>query len=322
MAMKLAGKLKNLLSLEALSRQQLLSLLDDAETFARPPGAPPARGRDLHGRTVANLFFEASTRTRASFELAARRLGADVLTLDIATSSRNKGETDIDTLHTLAAMGASIFIVRSGVAGLPARLARELNEHCGLINAGEAELAHPTQGLLDVMTIRRHKPGVESLRVAIVGDIAHSRVARSVVRGLLLLGIEELRLVGPESFLPDAGEMPGVTLTNDLQEGLAGADVVMALRIQRERMAAADMPDTGEYFQRFGLSEDKLAVAAPDAIVMHPGPMNRGVEIDSALADGPRSVIREQVANGVAVRMALLATIAQTLDAHTQQGAP
>ncbi len=308
--------LGHFLSLDSLSRQQLLALLDNAGQFIAGPGENPVRGQDLAGRTVANLFFEPSTRTRASFELAARRLGADLLNFDVSVSSRSKGETDQDTLQTLAAMGVSIFVLRTGVAGLPAALAGGLDNHCALINAGEAEVSHPSQGLLDLFTIRQHKPDLQELRVAIVGDIAHSRVARSAIRGLNVLGVAEIRLIAPPAFQPDAAEMPGCSITTDLDAGLAGVDIVMALRIQRERMALAELPDTRDYFARFGLSESRLQRTAPNALVMHPGPMNRGVEIEDAVADGPRSLVREQVRNGVAVRMALLAAVARGLADH------
>ncbi len=306
--------LQHFLAIDDLSRAQLNALLDRAASYVVAPGAQPARGATLRGRTVANVFFEASTRTRASFQLAAQRLGADVLNFDVARSSRSKGESDIDTLHTLAAMGVSMFVVRTGLAGQPATLAAELGPHCALINAGEAELAHPSQGLLDVFTIRAHRPDAEALRVVIVGDIAHSRVARSAVRGLRLLGVRDIRLIGPSAFLPDAREFPDCQLLTNLDEGLIDADVVMALRIQRERMAQSEVPDSGDYFEHYGLNEARMAIARPNALVMHPGPINRGIEIDDALADGPRSLIREQVKNGVAVRMALLETLAASLD--------
>jgi len=310
-------KISHLLSLDDLDSAQFHALLDRAEGFLR---SGKARTDALSGHVVASIFFEPSTRTRVSFEIAAHRLGADLVNLDVACSSRSKGEADKDTLSTLAAMGASMFVLRTGVAGLPAELARHLPAGCGLINAGEAEIAHPTQGLLDMLTIRRHKPNISSLRVAVVGDIAHSRVARSAVRGLGLMGISDIRLIGPESFLPDEGEMPGTVQGSDLAAGINGADVIMALRIQRERMALAEMPDGNDYFQRFGLTEKKLAAAAPEAIVMHPGPINRGVELDDEVADGPRSVIREQVSNGVAVRMAVLTALADSLTESKRTG--
>lgn len=303
-----------LLSLDDLTPDQFFALLDRAENFLTTSMHRQAPG-PLQGRILANLFFEPSTRTRISFEIAARHLGAGFVNFDVMSSSRNKGEADRDTLATLAAMGVSIFVLRTGTAGLPAELAARLAPGCGLISAGEAEVAHPTQGLLDMLTIRRHKPDISGLRVAIVGDIAHSRVARSAVRGLRLMGVKEIRLIGPESFLPDPREMPDTLKGSDLATGIAGADVIMTLRIQSERMPLAEMPDGNDYFQRFGLTERKLAAAAPDAIVMHPGPINRGVELDDEVADGPRSVIREQVKNGVATRMAVLTAIAKSLDA-------
>ena len=322
-------ELHHMLSLDDLKPAQFHALLESAEAILAPPlssplsspGSQPDRGV-LHGRILANMFFEPSTRTRISFEIAARRLGADVVNFDVTSSSQNKGEADRDTLETLAAMGVSIFVLRTGIRGLPAELARHLAPGCGLISAGEAEISHPTQGLVDMLTIKRHKPQISRLRVAIVGDIAHSRVARSAIRGLGLLGVKDIRLIGPDSFLPDPGELPGIDQGSDLAAGIANADVIMALRIQRERMPSAETPDSNDYFQRFGLTERKLAVAAPDAIVMHPGPINRGIELDDEVADGPRSVIREQVRNGVAVRMAVLGALARSLDKADNLEAP
>lgn len=311
--------LRHLLSIDDLTPAQFSALLDSAERILADKSVRTDSGA-LSQRIIANLFFEPSTRTRVAFEIAARRLGAHLVNFEIAHSSRNKGEADSDTLATLAAMGVSIFVLRTAVAGLPAQLAQNLGQNCSLINAGEAEVAHPTQGLLDMLTIRRHKPQVADLRVAIVGDIVHSRVARSAVRGLRHLGVSTITLVGPETFLPDPGEMPDTTQSTDLLAGIDGADVIMVLRIQRERMALAELPDGDEYFARFGLTERTLRAAAHDAIVMHPGPVNRGIEIDDEVADGPRSVIREQVANGVAMRMAILTAVAQSLDNGEGEG--
>jgi aspartate carbamoyltransferase catalytic subunit len=299
------GRLKHLLTLEGVARQTLTSLLDRADSFRVTPGDAPRRHTWLAGRTVANLFFEPSTRTRASFELAARRLGADVINLDIGASSAVKGESLEDMLYTLEAMNVDVFVVRHKDEGVPALMAKHAAPHVHVLNAGEAHLAHPTQGLLDAFTIRRHKKDFAKLSVAIVGDIKHSRVARSAVRALVTLGTRDIRLAGPKSLLPKKGELKGELFT-DADAAVAGADVVMMLRIQKERMQKAAVPSAAAYFKRFGLDTRRLRLAKPGAIVMHPGPMNRGVEIASDVADGPQSVIREQVTNGVAVRMAVL----------------
>ena len=299
------GRLQHLLTLEGLGAAALKTLLDQAERFRTTPGDTPRRHDALVGRTVVNLFFEPSTRTRSSFELAARRLGADVLNLEIGASSAVKGESLEDTLYTLEAMDADVFVVRHKDAGVPELLARHAASHVHVLNAGEAHLSHPTQGLLDALTIRRHKRRFEGLAVAIVGDIKHSRVARSAVQALSALGTHDIRLAGPKSLLPKKGELAG-ELCTDADAAIAGADVVMMLRIQKERIKKASLPTATAYFRRYGLDAKRLGKAKPDAIVMHPGPMNRGIEISAEVADGPQSVIREQVANGVAVRMAVL----------------
>jgi aspartate carbamoyltransferase catalytic subunit len=306
------GRLRHLLTLDTFTRPQIVDILDRAETLLRPPGQLPARGAGLAGRSVANLFFEPSTRTRASFELAAKRLGGDVLNLDVSTSSRAKGESLLDTIYTLQAMQCDIFVVRDAQAGVPVYITEHVAPHVRVLNAGESHLNHPTQGLLDMMTIRHHKPDFESLAVTIVGDIRHSRVARSAAHALRILGAREVRLVAPAPLKPDLEEFPGAVYTDDLDAGLADADVVMALRIQKERMAESDIPDAETYFERFGLTAARLKAARPDAIVMHPGPMNRNVEISPEVADGPQSVIEEQVNCGVAVRMAVLEAIVQS----------
>mgnify|MGYP001812140856 CR=1 FL=1 len=308
------GNLRHLLTLNGLDKDMLVGLLDDAQKFVTLPGDSAARSQSLAGRTVANLFFEASTRTRASFDLAGKRLGADVLNLDVNTSSRKKGESILDTIYTLQAMHVDVMVVRDASAGVPAYIARHVNDHVSILNAGEAEVSHPTQGLLDLLTIRQHKGGFEDLTVAIVGDIMHSRVARSAAEGLHTLGVGELRLISPPALAPDADEMPYAQLLDNLDEGLRDADVVMALRIQRERIGSLDgIPGIEEYFANYGVNSERMELAKPDAIVMHPGPMNRGIEIESALADSPTSVITQQVANGVAVRMAVLERVHRTL---------
>jgi aspartate carbamoyltransferase catalytic subunit len=311
-----AGGLRHLVTLEGLGRDTLVSILDRAESYRRFPGQPAYEGRELAGVTVANLFFEPSTRTRASFDLAGRRLGAHVLTLDMQSSSRVKGETILDTLYTLEAMNTDIFVIRDSEAGLPDFLLEHVAPHVSIICAGEAHVSHPTQGLLDVLTIRAHKRRFVGLKVAIVGDIRHSRVARSAAQALTTLGTTDLRLVAPEALLPAREEFAGAQRFTRIEDGISGADVVMMLRIQKERMAQSAALDEAAYFREFGLTRERLRLASPSAIVMHPGPMIRGVEIASEVADGPRSVIREQVNNGVAVRMAVLALIAATLTRH------
>ncbi len=310
------GSLRHLLTLKGLDKALLTDMLDDAQRFLRPMGGLPARSTSLEGRTVANLFFEPSTRTRASFDLAGKRSGADVLNLDVNTSSRKKGESILDMIYTLQAMQVDIMVVRDASAGVPAYIARNVNDHVSILNAGESDVSHPTQGLLDLLTIRQHKGKIEGLTVAIVGDIAHSRVARSAAHGLQALGVGELRLISPPALAPDPEEMPFARLLDNLDEGLKDADVVMALRIQRERIGNLDgIPGIDEYFANYGISAARMRTAKPDAIVMHPGPMNRGIEIESALADSPQSVIEQQVTNGVAVRMAVLERVARTMAA-------
>ena len=312
-----AGNLRHLLTLKGLERSILEALLDEAEAFVSRPGEPTRRNNSLAGRTVANLFFEPSTRTRASFDLAGKRLGADVLNLDVNTSSRKKGESILDTIYTLQAMHVDVMVVRDASAGVPAYIAQHVDDHLSILNAGESDVSHPTQGLLDLLTIRQKLGRLADLRVAIVGDIAHSRVARSAVQGLHTLGTSDIRLVSPAALAPAADEMPFATLTDDLDAGLDGADVVMALRIQRERIADLDgIPDVENYYTNFGVTHARLKKAAKDAIVMHPGPMNRGIEIESTLADSPQSVITQQVSNGVAVRMAVLERVVQTMAAR------
>ena len=307
-----SGHLKHLLTLEGLDRELLLMLLDRAESYLRPAGEPPARDHALAGRTVANLFFEPSTRTRASFELAAKRMSADVLNLDVNTSSRKKGESILDTIYTLQAMQADVFVVRDASAGVPAMIAAHVQPHVSVLNAGESSVSHPTQGLLDIMTIRQHKADLARISVAIVGDIAHSRVARSACQALRIMGTRDIRLVAPPGMEPDASHYPGATVTGDLNAGLTGADVVMALRIQRERIEQqAGLMSAAAYHDAYGITEQRLLRARPDAIVMHPGPMNRDVEIAGSVADGPRSVITRQVTNGLAMRMAILATVVE-----------
>jgi aspartate carbamoyltransferase catalytic subunit len=309
-----AGRLRHLLTLDGLTRDELNGLLDFAQFYVRQPGDMAARDGSLAGRTVANLFFEPSTRTRVSFELAAKRLGADVVNLDLQSSSRVKGETVLDTIYTLQAMHVDVFVMRDSEPGLPAFVASHVQPHVSVLNAGEAHVSHPTQGLLDMLTIRQRK-GADfgSLCVAIVGDLRHSRVARSSGTALQTLGVGELRLVSPESLMLDPEELPGAKRCTSLEEGLRGADVVMALRIQKERMDTSQIPDVDAFLREWGITGRTIQYAHKDAVVLHPGPMNRGVEITSEIADGPQSAVQQQVRNGVAVRMAVLATIVRNV---------
>jgi aspartate carbamoyltransferase catalytic subunit len=287
-------------------------LLDTAEAIAAATGGKVKKLPILRGRTVVNLFFEPSTRTRTSFELAATRLSADVVNFDVMSSSASKGESLLDTLRTLEAMHCDLFVVRHQENGTPAYLARHVRPGVAVINAGDGNNAHPTQGLLDLFTIRRHKgPDFSRLKVLIVGDIRHSRVARSDLHGLLALGVGELRVCGPAELMPDS--VPGAEVHDDLDRALEGVDVVMTLRLQKERMAQAMIPGEAEYFRRYGLTPERMQRAARDAIVMHPGPMNRGIEIASEVADGHQSVILEQVSNGLVVRMAVMAKLVGAL---------
>ncbi|MGH8178505.1 MAG: aspartate carbamoyltransferase catalytic subunit [Steroidobacter sp.] len=310
------GRLRHLITLDGLSREEITALLDLAQFYVREPGDLAARDQSLTGHTVANLFFEPSTRTRVSFELAAQRLGADVVNLDMQSSSRAKGETVLDTIYTLQAMHADILVMRDAEPGLPAYVAGFVAPHVCILNAGEAHLSHPTQGLLDALTVRQMKGDFAALKVLIAGDITHSRVARSAWQAFTTLGVEELRIAAPEDLMPGPREFAGATRFTDIDTAISGVDVVMALRIQRERMSGARIPDEATYHRTFGVTPQRLARAKPEAIVMHPGPMNRDVEIASAIADGPQSVIQRQVANGVAVRMAVLATIMRNVRAR------
>lgn len=308
------GELRHLLTLKGLERPMLTALLDEAQHFVSPPGSEAIRSRSLAGRTVANLFFEPSTRTRASFDLAGKRLGADVLNLDVNTLSRKKGESILDTIYTLQAMQVDIMVIRDASAGVPAYIARHVNDRVSILNAGEADVSHPTQGLLDLLTIRQRLGRFEDLTVALVGDIAHSRVARSTAQGLHTLGVGELRLISPPSLAAAVDEMPYARTFDNLEDGLRDANVVMALRLQRERFNDLEgIPGPDEYFKTYGINSQRLRVAAANVIVMHPGPMNRGIEIESALADGPSSVITQQVQNGVAVRMAVLERVSKAM---------
>jgi aspartate carbamoyltransferase catalytic subunit len=306
------GSLRHLLTLEGLPRALLERLLERSQSLVRPLGTPPASSRALAGRTVANLFTEPSTRTRVSFELAAKRLGAEVVNLEVQLSSRVKGESMLDTVYTLESLHVDAFVIRDAEVGVPGLVAANVAPHVSVLSAGEAHVEHPTQGLLDALTIRQRKPRFEDLTVAIVGDIRHSRVARSSWHALGTLGVRELRLLAPAALMPEAHEFSGCTRYTDFASGLVGCDVIMMLRIQKERMGQAHLPEAAAYFAAWGLTAERLQLARADAIVMHPQPMNRGIEIASGVADGPQSVIRDQVRNGVAVRMAVLAEVLAT----------
>ena len=306
-----SGQLKHLLRLHGLDRNAILDILDRAQDYVRPIGVVPARDNCLAGLTVANLFFEASTRTRASFELAAKRMSADVLNLDVNMSSRKKGESILDTIYTLQAMGVGIFVVRDASAGIPALIANKVEPHINVLNAGESDVSHPTQGLLDMLTIRQHKGRLDDLTITIIGDIAHSRVARSLTEGLAIVGNNEIRLVAPPGLAPDPALYPGMHITDDIDGAIKGADALVTLRIQKERIKEkSSLMTNHEYLNAYGLTAQRLELAKPDAIIMHPGPMNRDVEIEGSVADGPQSAITQQVTNGLAVRMAILAKIA------------
>ena len=304
------GELIHLLSIEGLSSTLIHQILDTAGTFLSVNDRDVKKVPLLRGKSVFNLFFENSTRTRTTFEIAAKRLSADVLNLDIARSSTAKGETLLDTVANLSAMHADMFVVRHGESGAPYLIAQHCAPHVHVVNAGDGRHAHPTQGLLDMYTIRHFKKDFRNLTVAIVGDIVHSRVARSDIHALNILGVPEIRAVGPKTLVPgDLREM-GVRVCHDMTEGIKDADVIIMLRLQNERMSGAMLPSAGEFFKNFGLTPEKLALAKPDAIVMHPGPINRGVEISSAVADGGQSVILPQVTFGIAVRMAVMSILA------------
>ena len=305
------GELQHLLSTEGLPVAILRGILDRAATFVNVAAGQEIKKIPLlHGKSVFNIFFENSTRTRTTFEIAAKRLSADVVNLSIASSSASKGETLLDTVDNLCAMHADMFVVRHAQSGAAHLIAKHVAPEIHVINAGDGRHAHPTQALLDMFTIRHYKKEFHNLRVAIVGDILHSRVARSQIHALTTLGVPEVRVIAPKTLLPACVEKMGVQIYHDMAQGLRDVDVVMMLRLQNERMQGAALPSAQEYFKYYGLNQDKLAQARPDAIVMHPGPMNRGVEIDSSVADGANSVILPQVTFGIAVRMAVMSMLA------------
>ncbi len=300
------GRLRHFLTIEGLGRTLLTEIMDRAEQFSSLSGRQVKKVPLLRGKTIVNLFFENSTRTRTTFELAAKRLSADTINLNINTSATAKGESLLDTLHNLQAMHTDMFVVRHNQSGAAEFISQHVAPHISVINAGDGCHAHPTQAMLDMFTIRRHKHSFHNLRVAIVGDILHSRVARSQIQALATLGVGEVRVIGPKTLLPVDCKTLGVQVFHDMEEGLQDVDVIIMLRLQFERMQGALLPSENEYYHSYGLNEQKLSIAKPDAIVMHPGPINRGVEISSAVADGPQSVILEQVTHGIAIRMAVM----------------
>ena len=308
------GELQHLLTLEGLPPEVIGRILDTAVPFVSIAERDVKKVPLLRGKTVFNLFFENSTRTRTTFEIAAKRLSADVINLNIGVSSTTKGETLLDTIDNLVAMNADMFVVRHAQSGAPHLIAQHLSaarrDHIHVVNAGDGRHQHPTQGLLDLFTIRHYKKDFRGLTVAMVGDVLHSRVARSLIHGLTTLGAPQVRVIGPQTLLPAGVEALGVKVFHDMREGLRDCDVVVMLRLQNERMKGALLPSAQEFNKHYGLTAEKLALARKDAIVMHPGPMNRGVEIDSSVADGPHSVILPQVTFGIAVRMAVMSIVA------------
>jgi aspartate carbamoyltransferase catalytic subunit len=308
------GELQHLLTIEGLPKSIINHILDTASSFVSISDREVKKVPLMRGKSVFNLFFENSTRTRTTFEIASKRLSADVINLNIAASSTSKGESLLDTIDNLAAMHADMFVVRHSQSGAPYLIAKHLNDtkqnHVHVVNAGDGRHAHPTQGLLDMYTIRHYKKDFTNLRVAIVGDILHSRVARSDIHALTTLGVPEVRAIGPHTLLPGGLEQMGVRVFTNIEEGLKDVDVIIMLRLQNERMSGALLPSAGEYFKSYGLTPERLALAKPDAIVMHPGPINRGVEIDSKVADGAQAVILPQVTFGIATRMAVMSILA------------
>ena len=313
------GRLRHFLTIEGLGRQTLVDILNATESFAGVSDRTVKKVPVLRGKVICNLFFESSTRTRTTFELAAKRLSADVVNFNISTSAAaSKGETLLDTLRNLEAMHVDMFVVRHADSGAAHFIARHAAPGVSVINAGDGRHAHPTQAMLDMFTIRRHKGEFAPLKIAIVGDILHSRVARSQIHALNILGVSELRVIGPRTLIPTAMQSLGAHVYHDLDEGIRDVDVVIMLRLQRERMLGALLPSEHEYFQLYGLTERRLAAAKPDVIVLHPGPINRGVEMDSAVADGPCSVILEQVGYGIATRMAVMSMCMQVMAPEEQ----
>ncbi len=310
------GSIRHFLGVEGLDKAQLQAIIAKAETFIDDKGQLINRP-ELEGCTVMNLFFEPSTRTRTTFEVAEKRLGANVLNLDIASSSAKKGESLRDTLWNLQAMTADIFVVRHSASGAAHFMATEVTPDIAIINGGDGWHAHPTQGMLDMLTIHREAPRpFEALSVAIIGDIKHSRVARSDISALQTLGVKDIRVIAPRTLLPKGIERFGVTVYEDMNDCVRDCDVIMGLRIQNERIGSPLLASSNEYYKQYGITPERVALAKPDALIMHPGPMNRGVEIASSVADGPQSVILQQVSNGVAIRMAVLSMAMEGQRAH------
>ncbi len=312
------GRHRHFLTTEGLPAHTIIEILDTAESFISVGEREIKKVPLLRGKTIVNLFFEASTRTRTTFEIAGKRLSADVININTGVSATQKGESVIDTIRNLEAMHTDLFVIRHPQSGAADLIARSVPAHVHVVNAGDGRHAHPTQGLLDMFTIRRYKGAFAPLTVAIVGDVLHSRVARSQIHALTTLGAREVRVIGPRSLWPPVPEGLGVVPYTDMAKGLAGVDVIIVLRLQFERMNGALIPSASEYFSLYGLTPERLALASPEAIVMHPGPMNRGLEIASEVADGPQSVILPQVTNGIAVRMAILARLAGALPGETK----
>ncbi|KUJ75610.1 aspartate carbamoyltransferase catalytic subunit [Thiomicrospira sp. XS5] len=303
------GKLRHFLTLEGLKQHHLTEILDVAESFIDPATGQIKKVPNLHGKTIMNLFFEPSTRTLTTFEIAEKRLSADVVNLNIETSSTKKGETLLDTLWNLEAMLTDVFVVRHRESGAAHFIAKHVAPHIHVVNAGDGQHAHPTQAMLDMFTIRKHKGDIYDLKVAIIGDVQHSRVVRSQIQALSILEAREIRVIGPRTLMPSYPEALGVHVYEHIEEGLDDVDVIINVRLQNERMQSALLPSGKEFFNLYGLTKERLAYAKPDAIVMHPGPVNRGVEIDSEVVDGHQSVILEQVTYGIAVRMAVMSII-------------
>lgn len=303
------GQLKHFLSTAHHSRQTLTDILDLADSYINFGQREIKKVPLLRGKTVVNLFFEPSTRTRTTFEIAAKRLSADVINLNATRMSTTKGESILDTIYTLEAMHVDLFVIRDSASGTAELVARHLPDDVRVINAGDGRHAHPTQAMLDMLTIRQHKGDFHNLTVAIVGDVLHSRVARSQIEALNILGVKDIRVVGPKTLIPTKIESMNVTVYTDMDEAIRGVDAILMLRLQHERMEGQQIPSKQEYFYRFGLTPRRVALAHKDAIVMHPGPINRGLEIDSKVADGPQSVILQQVTNGIAIRMAIMSLI-------------
>jgi aspartate carbamoyltransferase catalytic subunit len=315
------GRLRHFLSLDGLPRELLTEILDTADSFLEVGARAVKKVPLMRGMTVCNVFFENSTRTRTTFELAAKRLSADVITLNVSTSSTSKGETLTDTLRTLEAMAADMFVMRHADSGAAHFVAEHVSPNVAIINGGDGRHAHPTQGMLDMLTIRRHKGDFSQLKVAIVGDILHSRVARSNMIALRTLGCPDIRVIAPKTLLPAGLDQYGVNVYHSIEQGLKDVDVIIMLRLQRERMRSGLLPSESEFYRLFGLSEQRLALAHPEAIVMHPGPINRGVEIESSVADSPRAMILNQVTYGIAVRMAVLSMTMSGQNEQRQLGA-